>query len=180
MTDYADEIWLQRLEELRRSANISIDAQGHWWHDQVCFEHPRIISALNTGLGWKSDAQLPQNMSPQSCFESWEGEATVHLGTQWCYVDCDLTPFLVMKLQPDYERQSLIAILNNRERWPLRLLGLSDDVLFTRLTNHRLARFSVDAQAQCAEWLTQDPDNTFALVWGDQRWVIQDSLSTST
>ena len=179
MTDHSELNWEQRLEELRRSSRISIDAQGRWSHEAVRFEHSRIVAALDTGLDWSmTDGSTHEPL--KDCFDQWSGEATVRLGEQWCYVTSDVTPFLVTKIHADHQLRSLVAILNNHERWPLRLIALRDDVLFTRLAPHRLARFSVDAQSQCAQWLTQGQDDIFALEWGAHRWVIQDSLSTST
>ena len=180
MKDDAELAWQLKLEELRRNSRISIDTQGYWWHESVSFEHPRIIAALNAGLDWKIHKTPLQNVESDQYFGNWHGEATVNLGEQWCYVECDLTPFLVLKLYTDHQTQSLMVILNNGERWPLRLMALRDDILFSRLAPHRLARFSVDAQSQCAEWLIQKIDGTFALEWETQRWAIQDSSSTST
>lgn len=180
MTDDSDLIWQQKLEELRRSSQISIDRQGRWWHEKVSFEHPRILAVLNAGLSWTMTDESSEVIEIQRCFEGWVGDATVQLGSQWCYVDCDLTPFLVMSLRIDPQVNSIVALLNNHERWPLRFMALHDDVLFTRLAYDRLARFSVEAQSQCSQWLIQDQDETFALEWGGQRWVIQDSFSTST
>ena len=137
MTDDSDLIWQQKLEELRRSSQISIDRQGRWWHEKVSFEHPRILAALNAGLSWTMTDESSEVTEPQHCFDSWMGDATVQLGSQWCYVECDLTPFLVMSLRIDPQVKSIVALLNNHERWPLRLITLHDDVLFTRLAYDR-------------------------------------------
>lgn len=181
--------WAERLETLRRSAELKIDARGRWWQRDQPFEHQRIISALSLGLDWRLPDHLPTEEQPisdrglLSCFQNWRGEATTRIGEQWCYVACDMTPFLINKIEADPEGSTLIVTLNNQERWPLRRLGLSQEVLYARLAPSRLARFSAEAQSRCAQWLTEVEDRgerRFALSWRGQRWLIKDSPSTST
>lgn len=217
--------WEQRLEALRRSAELSIDARGRWWQRDVAFEHPRIIAALSRGLDWKVREGVSEGVSEgmsegmsegasegESAVSTsrsgeldegrelaawlaahewapWLGEATVKLGAQWCYVECDVTPFLGLKListvrSPDSTSDStsdshhgpssdLTLTLNNGERWPLGPLKLIGDVLWTRLTPDRVARLSPDAQLQAGEWLTELDSGELALELGERRWLIE-------
>ena len=126
----------ERLELLRRSVDLKVDAEGRWWHEGERFTHPRLIAYFNRQLGWH------------------QGEATLSIGERWCYVGCEVTPFLILKLELD-EDAGLSACLNTEERLPLRSLELQGEVLFAQLKEDRLARLSRHAQAQCSTWLRE-------------------------
>ena len=192
--------WLQNLDKLRRSSGLRIDCKGHWWHKKDRFEHPKIIATLNRGLAWEDQnkqkqqeeqislAQLSTQVEDKSqakldiaqsrlVFEDWIGEATVQVGKQWCYIDCDYTPFLVNKLKAEVSRGELYVVLNTGEKLVLGPLGLKEDILYSRLTQNCLARFSVHAQMQVMEWLTEGEDDLggqthLKLVYQDREWPI--------
>lgn len=124
----------EALDQLRRSVDLKIDAKGRWWHEGERFTHPRLISYFNRQLGWRA------------------GEATLSIGERWCYIRCEVTPFLILKIERG-ERGALWAQLNNEERLALHHLELRGEVLFAQLTPERLARLSRHAQAQCEAWL---------------------------
>ena len=183
--------WERTLDELRRSAEISIDARGRWWQRDVPFEHPRIIAALNRGLSWSSTPQEQVDYSSEDTrahtedgedtpLLEWRGEARVTLGQQWCYISCDVTPFLGLKLsvtQSVDQPSALTLTLNNGERWPLGPLALVDDILWSRLAPDRLARFSPDAQLQVGEWLVELDTGALALEFQGRHWSIHSTLS---
>lgn len=172
--DTEDTVWRLNLDELRRSSGISIDARGQWWHHGTRFTHQRTISQLNASLEWLSTEEHELSPIEFTSLELWQGEATITLGPQWCYIDCDVTPFLVLKLIPDPAMHQLQALLNNGETWPLGSLVNREDILFTWLAPHRLARFSSQAQLQCGEWLTEGENKQLMLRLGDQQWPIHD------
>jgi hypothetical protein len=150
-----------QLEKLRRSVPLKIDALGKWWHAGDKFIHQRLIKLFNSGL------------------DMMNGESIVKVGERWCYIDCDRTPFLVLKIQIDHDESSntsqLYACLNNEERLPLCSLSIYNKILFTQLTPTRYARFSQHAQAQCMEWLIQDEQTQcFELHFYQQRLVIKE------
>ena len=192
--------WLQNLDKLRRSSGLRIDCKGHWWHEEDRFEHAKIIATLNRGLAWEdqnkqkkqeekiSSIKLnPQvadkqpadlNIGPTGLvFEHWIGEATVQVGKQWCYIDCDYTPFLVNKLKAEVSLGELYAVLNTGEKLVLGPLGLKENILYSRLTQNCLARFSVHAQMQVMDWLTEGEDDLggqthLKLVYQNREWPI--------
>ena len=195
-----DQLWLQNLDKLRRSSGLRIDHKGRWWHKEDRFEHLKIIATLNRGLGWENQIKpkqqqkkvSPTEQTPQSdnksqvgltldssklVFEQWIGEATVRVGKQWCYIGCDYTPFLVNKLKSEVHRGELYVVLNTGQELVLGPLGLKDDVLYSRLTQNCLARFSVHAQMQVMEWLTEGEgglggQTDLKLVYQDREWPI--------
>ena len=172
-----DESFLSRLDELRRTSGIRIDRKGRWWHQNTIFEHRRIIETLNKGLAWLP-ADTNQHLyndeddSSSGAFKNWLGEATLHIGKQWCYINCELTPFLVLKLKENPISSDLIAILNTGENIPLGTLSLFEDVLYTRLRSDCLARFSVQAQAQLGTWLEEDESGVLFLTYQEKSWPI--------
>jgi hypothetical protein len=145
----------EELERLRRSVPLFIDAKGRWWHEGSPFEHERLIAYFNRNLGWRA------------------GEATLHVGMRWCYVRCDVTPFLALKLEAQPDQQELWAHLNTGERLPLRGLELRGEVMFAQLTPERLTRLSAHAQGQCAVWLEESKaPSGFSLRLGERIWPI--------
>ena len=163
-----DESWLLELDKLRRSSGISIDNRGHWWHLDQPFEHQRVIKILNQGLDWYSDIE---ETLPRTPMDLWKGEAIIKMGDQWCYVSCNLTPFLITKLQIGTQ-DKLIAKLNTGEEYELGPLALRDEIIYSRLRFNRLARFSVHAQLQVIDWLEEDQNSQMRLTYKDQSWPI--------
>ena len=162
-----------RLEALRRSIDLKIDAQGRWWHQGDQFNHERLISLFNRGLDWHPESQ----------------EAILRVAQRWCYVKCDQTPFLILKVFP--HQNSLWVKLNTEEKFELTNLSIRGDVLFAQLRPDRLARMSRLAQAQCVDWLDHDTQTqqissvsndvnreqttTYCLKWRDKIWPIANS-----
>ena len=145
-----------RLETLRRSLDLRVDSQGDWWDGQERFTHPGLISVLNRGLGLHPDT----------------GEAVVRLRTQWCYIHCDTTPFVVFKLHMDGER--IEATLNTGDR-----LAISEDCFFLRgetlflhLEGVGLARLARSAQSGLAEYLIVAGDQ-YVIRRANREWPVR-------
>ena len=183
-TEQAEQAKLLKLDSLRRSSGIHIDHRGRWWHHGTAFEHPRVIQALNHGLQWRHTerrevdhlSSVTHTSSNTSSGNSWSGEATIHIGGQWCYVGCELTPFLILKIRGDENAGTLDVLLNTGERFHLGDLSLRNEILFSRLSLDRFARFSASAQLQIEPWLTEDDDPSrrgeLCLAYAQQRWPI--------
>ena len=167
--------WLTRLDQLRRGSGLRIDGRGHWWHLEDPFEHPRVIKALNLGLDWSPTQAVVPLSHP---FDEWRGEATVRIGEQWCYVDCEYSPFLILKLSPSSDQRDLIATLNTQERLSLGPLTTKEEILYSRLRFDRLAKFSPAAQLQVAEWLCEvegeRQGGDLMLQYQGREWLIHD------
>ena len=93
------------------------------------------------------------------------------MGKQWCYVECNLTPFIIDKLYINSQNR-LITQLNTGETYELGPLVLHEEIIYSRLSFHRLARFSTRAQLQVIDWLEEDQDGQMSLVYQDQQWPI--------
>jgi hypothetical protein len=165
--------WLTHLDQLRRGSGLRIDQRGLWWHQETPFEHPRVIKALNKGLGWSTDQVKTSFVHP---LDQWHGEATVHVGEQWCYIDCNYSPFIILKLSLSKIEDDLIATLNTEERFSLGPLTTRGEILYSRLRHDRLAKFSPAAQLQVADWLCEASDDLsggeLMLKHKTKRWLI--------
>ena len=70
------------LDTKRRSINLRLDVNGDWWHDDVPFEHPRLIRVFNRGISIHAET----------------GEPIIRIGTTWCYFQSDQSPYIVRRL----------------------------------------------------------------------------------
>lgn len=123
---YAAAVDPELLEMLRRSVDLRLDTEGRWFHDGDPFEHPRLTELFNRGL----------DVHPET------GEAIVHVGDRWCYVQADDTPFVVVRLERDAPGGPG-ALLNNGERHPLPADALETpdgEIVYAVLTPNRRAR----------------------------------------
>jgi hypothetical protein len=170
----------EQLEAFRRSVPLKIDERGRWWHNHEPFTHQRLIQLFNRGLDWyvplkdqRCESENQHSPLP-SLVQPPPGEAILRVGDRWCYVACDLTPFLIMRLsaQPD---GILMAMLNTEESYPLGALTLRGEILFSRLSPTRFARFSAHAQGQCAPWLIEKEDS-YILQYKGNDWPITSDL----
>jgi len=141
--------------------NVRIDSQGDWWEGDQRFSHPGVIAAFNQGVG----------LHPET------GEAVVRLGTQWCYIQCDVTPFVVRKLRLD--ETGMQVHLNTGEQASVKPshLSLIGDVLCVHLDTIGLARLSRTAQSELAESLVED-NGQFVLKWCHHVWPICTTTAT--
>ncbi len=148
----------EALELLRRSARLRVDAQGRWWHEGEPFTNERLAALFSRGLGWR----------PREGGGLLDGEATLTVGVQWCYVECDRTPFLVTRLTAEGEPRGLWASLNTEARAEVRAAWLEGEVRFVALHGAApAARLSRHAQARCAEWL-EEREGLLALRVGER------------
>lgn len=149
-----------KLETLRRSAGIELDLDGNWWHNGVQFEHPLIIDILNKGLATHPDT----------------GEAVVRLGAQWCYVDCQGTPFIGLNVSMSPTGMPSL-LLNTTERIDFAGVHLIDyhGAVHGKLPDDRLVRFSRAAQAQLADHLVETDFGGYAVTTAAGTWPIDGS-----
>ncbi|MEZ4474514.1 MAG: hypothetical protein R3F60_27735 [bacterium] len=143
MTQARDEAdFAARLEQLRRSVDLRLDREVHWFHEGEPFEHPRLIALFDRGI----DAH------PET------GEPIVHIGDRWCYVRADDTPFIVRRLE--LAEDGFFAHLNNGERWAVPAAGFEarGDHVYVQLdaARHRWAR--LDRATQSRLWGDLDAD----------------------
>ena len=152
----ADNSFEEQLETLRRSAGIEMDCDGNWWHDGVPFEHPLIIDILNRGL----------SIHPET------GEAVVRIGEQWCYIECQGTPFIAMNLSVSRDGMPTL-LLNTSDSLTLEAVELIEQhgAVHGRESNGRLIRFSRAAQAQLADHLVEI-DGDYAVSTAAGHWPI--------
>ena len=94
----------EQLEAFRRSVPLKIDERGRWWHSHEPFTHQRLTQLFNRGLDWYMppkdqlyDLENQRRTMPNLVHPP-EGEAILRVGDRWCYVACDVTPFLIMKM----------------------------------------------------------------------------------
>ncbi len=146
--------WAAKLEVFRRSVDLRVDAEGHWYHDGVRFEHERLITLFSRGLDLHAQT----------------GEPILRVGDKWCYIQADDTPFVVraLKLQGD----ALVARLNTGEQVSLAVDALSarDDHLYARLDERRHARLDRATQNSLGELLDEDEDGGLRVA---TRWVVR-------
>ena len=157
MTD--DSEFERQLEILRRSSGIELDLEGNWWHAGVQFEHPLIIDILNRGLDTHPDT----------------GEAVVRLGEQWCYVDCQGTPFIGLNVSLSPAGMPNL-LLNTTERIDFSGVQLLNHhgAVHCRLPDERLIRFSRAAQAQLADHLIETEPGRYAVSTSIGVWPIKE------
>jgi|JI7StandDraft_1071085.scaffolds.fasta_scaffold442644_1 hypothetical protein len=156
MTDLHDEAaWAAHLETLRRSVDLFLDREGHWFHNGEPFEHTRLINYFNAGI----DAH------PET------GEPIVHLGPRWCYFRAEDTPFLVRRFEDAAD--GLYAILNNSERLPVPAGGFEavGEHVYVQLAPHRRARLDRSAQATLWGWLDAEAEPP-VVVTAAGRWPV--------
>lgn len=70
------------LEERRRSINLHLDAEGHWWHDDQPFIHAGLVAAFNRGIERHQDTNEP----------------IIRIGSTWCYFHSVGSPFIVRRV----------------------------------------------------------------------------------
>lgn len=151
------EAWLARLETLRRSVDLRLDREGRWFHEGAPFEHQGLISAFNRGLDVHDET----------------GEPILRVGSRWCYIAADDSPFLVRGWRRNGE--GLTALLNTEERLPVPDGGfeqVGDDV-YVALAPRRRARLDRTARQGLVEWLIEEGGRLWIEV-ADRRWPIRE------
>lgn len=145
--------WAAKLEVFRRSVDLRVDAEGHWFHDGVRFEHPRLIELFSRGLDLHPDT----------------GEPILRVDGKWCYVRADDTPFVVRALR--LEGGALVARLNTGERVELAddALRARDDHVYAQLDDRREARLDRATQNGLGALLDDTADGELRI---GARWRI--------
>lgn len=145
-----------RLDALRRSLDLHLDAEGTWHHEGVPFTHPRLVELFDRGLDVHPDT----------------GEPTLRIDDKWCYVRVDDVPFLVRALSESPE--GLDARLNTRETVALPaglVFEAVGDRVYLQLDARRRARLTRPAQAALARWLIEG-DGGLEVRAGGRRWPV--------
>lgn len=132
------------LEALRRGLDLSLDAEGRWWHEGEPFTHPGVTAAFDRGL----------DLHPVT------REPILRVGDQWCYVRCADVPFVVRQWRlPSPEDPELKAVLNTGATVVVDTRdGLTTDAsghLYVLFGASRRARVGRSAQAALAPWLVE-------------------------
>lgn len=149
--------WAEKLEIFRRSVDLRLDLEGHWFHDGDPFEHPRLIELFDRGIGQHPDT----------------GETILRIDDKWCYVHSKgSTPFVVRRLQNTDE--GLFADLNTRQRLPVPSDGFyaEGEHIYIRFSADRTARLSRAAQSTLIPWLEEDETGRAVVVTASGRWVV--------
>ena len=151
-----DAAWWLHLDKLRRSIDLRLDREGHWWHDGRAFEHQGIIDTLNRGLDLNHST----------------GEAIVRVGEQWCFIKVDVTPFLGTHLR--WLGEDLSTLLNTQQWTTIDLSSFRyvGDQLFATEALGRLVRFNRHAVAHLAERFVEGPGG-YCLRTTSKLWPIK-------
>ena len=148
------------LEEIRRNSRIHLDRQGRFHHAGEAVEHPGVHRALCQGLAIRED-----------------GEVTLQIGEQWCYLTVEEPPQFVVSVRaaeagsPHPGAWELTLLNGDVERLdPGTLFHVGDEDLYCMTTEGRAcARFLRDAYHRLAEHLQEAPDGEgIALVLGER------------
>jgi hypothetical protein len=145
-----------RLNALRRSLDLRLDAEGTWYHEGVPFTHPRLVELFDRGLDVHPDT----------------GEPTLRVDDKWCFVRVDDVPFLVRALTAT--DHGLEARLNTRETLSLPAdlaFEMVGDRVYLQLDPRRRARLTRPAQAALASWLVER-EGALEVRAGGRRWPV--------
>lgn len=139
--------------DFRRSIDLRLDADGHWFHDGEPFQHAGLIALFDRGID----------------VDEGTGEPILRVGDKWCYIRCDDVPFVVRTLRISSDHADLT--LNTGAEVSLRgeafRLG-PNGVLYAELGPKRRARLSRTAQAALAPAL-DEADGAYVLTLGGRR-----------
>ncbi|MCF8061737.1 MAG: MFS transporter permease [Deltaproteobacteria bacterium] len=136
----------------REQAVFGLDARGHWQHvEQGRFENPRIIAYFHSCI-----------RKDEHGYHLVQDHAGIR---EKVYFPCEDTALFVFDV---IKGDDVVLVLNTGRREPLRprKLFIRDDVLYTRLGEHRV-RFTENALVRMADLLEFDGDeSTFVRVRG--------------
>jgi hypothetical protein len=127
------------LEEQRRSLNLSLDAEGQWWHDDEPFVHQGLIKAFNRGIDRHSSSYEP----------------IIRIGATWCYFKSKQSPFIVRRVISD-ESGITGFLLNTEVEIATNTVTFHaiKDLLVVYHPHYRRIRFDRSSQAALAPFLS--------------------------
>lgn len=151
------------LEQLRRGIPLRMDATGRFWLDNEPVTHPRVIAAFRNGL----------DVTPQ-------GEHTLHVGNQWCYIKIADAPLRVNAVAHCLANALTLRLDDGRTLTidPANLAEQPHGGLWTTVPSQLsgrplLARFTNRAQMDLDPFLSFDEHTQmFALAIGGHRFGI--------
>lgn len=154
----------EMLERLRRGVPLVLGRTGRFRFDGLDVTHARVESALRAGLD-----------------VTQQGEAIVHLGEQWCYLEVEDCPLRATAVRE--ESQGLQLRLDDGRTLPLQVdtlweepdQGLRATVPAAKSGRPLAVRFTNPAAMQLSEWIEFEPDDTAVLAVGTLRHPIRDT-----
>jgi hypothetical protein len=146
----------EKLEWFRRNSRVGLKADGQWTFDGQLVENPRVQNLFHRGLQINED-----------------GEATLHVGTQWCYLEeVEDTLFFVENLHIEAQQMHLRLAGGATEALPFDTLTHKDGaVLYCRLSNGHKARLLRAAYQALADFF-EERDGDYALRLDEQLYPI--------
>ena len=150
---------VEKLESIRRSLDLRLDAEGCWWHDGRAFEHDRIIEAFHRGI----------DVHPDS------GEPIVRIGDRWCYFTAELTPFVVRRLQVIEGIPTVLLNTGERHVVGTEDLSCKDERIYVHIDTKRVAVLDRRCQLGLSSLLSPDEEG-LVIETSAGRWVIAEKL----
>ena len=146
------------LDEQRRSLNLSLDAEGQWWHDDEPFVHKGLIAAFNRGIDRHSSSHEPM----------------IRIGSTWCYFKTAQSPFIVRRIISD-ESGITGFLLNTEVKLATRDVTFHavKDLLVLHHVHYRTIRFDRASQAALAPFLSTQGNELSLLTCTGPRVVTQ-------
>ncbi len=127
--------------DFRRSIDLRLDAEGRWFHEGEPFVHAGLIATFNRGIDVLPDT----------------GEPILRVGTHWCYIRCDDTPFVVRGVRVEGDALSLTLNTEAVVSCSPGALRVNDaGLVYAELGPHKRARFGRAAQAALADLFEPD------------------------
>ena len=138
------------LDNIRRNSGISLDRSGRFLHEEEPIENERIQALFRKGIVVRED-----------------GEVTLHVGNQWCYVKCEGVAVFVHTVAVDDDGVCELTLSDGtRERLLLdTLIAVENNDLYCFVKERRVAaRFLRGAYHQLAPHLVAG-DSEQAVAW---------------
>lgn len=149
------------LDALRRNSLIHIRADGTLVHDGQPIENPKIIQLFRRGIRVRDD-----------------GEAVLHVGSQWCYITADDVVLFVESVRIDAEGGRIgVRLWNDTddEIAPNSLRLSKDGHLFASLVGRKvMVRFFRSAYHQIAACWEEDrfSPSGYVVRIGNRTWPL--------
>lgn len=147
----------EQLELIRRSAGLSLDAEGELLHEGERIAHPGLHALFQAGLDLKN------------------GEAIVRVGEQWAYVQSAETPLVVQHWRATVDNVTLRLNTGQTLEIPLDQLQLKlqfPHTLLVTLPDGRPARLGRRTWHAVAQGLEELADGQVVLRIGNRNFAL--------